>query len=63
LDNGCQVAISCEFLATMDAMEDMLQKKKISCALVDGRCGNSSRLNEAERLREKGGAKTVGPTK
>jgi hypothetical protein len=47
LDNGHQVAISCEFLATMDAMEEVLRKKKISYARVDGR----SQLKEAERLR------------
>jgi hypothetical protein len=51
LDNGRQVAISCEFLATMDAMEEVLRKKKISYARVDGRCTNSSQLKEAERLR------------
>jgi hypothetical protein len=38
LDNGRQVAISCEFLATMDAMEEVLPKEKISYARVDGRC-------------------------
>src|SRR6516225_8715684 len=51
LDNGHQVAISCEFLATMDAMEELLRKKKISYARVDGRCTNGSQLKEAERLR------------
>jgi hypothetical protein len=51
LDNGRQVAISCEFLATMDAMEELLRKKKISYARVDGRCTNGSQLKEAERLR------------
>ena len=51
LDNGRQVAISCEFLATMDAMEEVLRKKKISYARVDGRCTNNSHLKEAERLR------------
>jgi hypothetical protein len=51
LDNGRQVAISCEFLATMDAMEEVLRKKKISYARVHGRCTNNSHLKEAERLR------------
>jgi hypothetical protein len=51
LDNDRQVAISCEFLATMDAMEEALRKKKISYARVDGHCTNSSQLKEAERLR------------
>jgi hypothetical protein len=31
-------------------MEEVLRKKKISCARVDGRCTNSSHLKEAERL-------------
>jgi hypothetical protein len=49
----------------MEAMEDMLQRRKsaISCALVGGTCANNPRLNEAERLREKGGTKTVAPIK
>jgi hypothetical protein len=51
LDNGRQVAISCEFLATMDAMEEVLRKKNISYARVDGRCTNNSHLKETERLR------------
>ena len=46
-----QVAISCEFLATMDAMEEVLRKKKIRYASADGRCANGSQLKEAERLR------------
>ena len=36
---------------TMDAMEEVLRKKKISYARVDGRCTNNSHLKEAERLR------------
>ena len=60
LDNGRQVAISCEFLATMDAMEEVLRKKKISYARVDGLCTNSSQLKEAERLRyQRGDAKVI----
>jgi len=60
LDNGRQVAISCEFLATMDAMEEALRKKKISFARVDGLCTNSSQLKEAERLRyQRGDAKVI----
>ena len=35
----------------MDAMEEVLRKKKISYARVDGRCTNNSHLKEAERLR------------
>jgi SNF2 family DNA or RNA helicase len=56
LDNGRQVAISCEFLATMDAMEEVLRKKKISYARVDGRSTKSSNLKEAGRLRYQRGA-------
>jgi len=59
LDNGRQVAISCEFLATMDAMEEVLRKKKISYARVDGRCTNNSHLKEAERLRYQRGEAPV----
>ena len=60
LDNGRQVAISCEFLATMDAMEEVLRKKKISYARVDGLCTNSSQLKETERLRyQRGDAKVI----
>src|ERR1700693_1387979 len=60
LDNDRQVAISCEFLATMDAMEEVLRKKKISYARVDGLCTNSSQLKEAERLRyQRGDAKVI----
>ena len=51
LNNGRQVAISCEFVATMDAMEEVLRKKKISYARVDGRCTNNSHLKEAVCLR------------
>jgi hypothetical protein len=35
----------------MDAMEEVLRRKKISYARVDGRCTNNSHLKEAERLR------------
>jgi Domain of unknown function (DUF5710)/SNF2-related domain len=59
LDNGRQVAISCEFLATMDAMEEVLRKKKISYARVDGRCANGSQLKEVERLRYQRGEAPV----
>jgi hypothetical protein len=51
LDNGRQVAISCEFLATMDAFGEGLQKKKIGYARVDGRSTNNSDYKETERLR------------
>jgi hypothetical protein len=59
LDNGRQVAISCEFLATMDAMEEVLRKKKISYARVDGRCTNGAQHKEAERLRYQRGLAQV----
>jgi hypothetical protein len=60
LDNGRQVAISCEFLATMDAMEEVSRKKKISYARVDGCCTHNSHLKEAERLRyQRGDAPVV----
>ena len=60
LDNGRQVAISCEFLATMDSMEELLRKKKISYARVDGHRTNSSQLKEAERLRyQRGDAQVI----
>jgi SNF2 family DNA or RNA helicase len=45
IDNGRQIAIFCEFLATMDAMEGVLGKKKISYARIDGRSTNTSNLN------------------
>jgi SNF2 family DNA or RNA helicase len=50
LDNERQVAISCEFLATMDAMEEVLRKKKISYARVDGRCTNNSQRSRTLAL-------------
>ncbi len=59
LDNGRQVAISCEFLATMDSMEELLRKKKISYARVDGQRTNSPQLKEAERLRYQRGEAQV----
>ena len=60
LENGRQVAISCEFLATMDAMEELLQKKKIRYARIDGRSTNTSALKEAERLRyQRGDAEVI----
>jgi SNF2-related domain/Domain of unknown function (DUF5710) len=51
LDNGRQVAISCEFLATMDAMEEALAKKKIEHARIDGQRTKTSQSKESERLR------------
>jgi hypothetical protein len=51
LDNGRQVAISCEFLATMDAIQEGLQKKKIGYARVDGRSTKNTDQRETERLR------------
>jgi hypothetical protein len=51
LRNGRQVAISCEFLATMDAMAEALQKEEIAFARIDGRRTGSSEHRENERLR------------
>jgi len=51
LDNGRQIAISCEFLATMDAIQEGLQKKKIGYARVDGRSTKNTEQRETERLR------------
>jgi Domain of unknown function (DUF5710)/SNF2-related domain len=60
LDNGRQVAISCEFLATMDTMEWALRKRNIGYARVDGHCTNNSLLKEAERLRyQRGDAQVI----
>jgi hypothetical protein len=60
LDNRRQVAISCEFLATMDLMEEVLRNKKIRYARVDGHCTNSSLLKETERLRyQRGDAQVI----
>ncbi len=51
LDNGRQVAISCEFLATMDAMEEALAKEERSATpgLTDS-APRRSQSKEAERL-------------
>jgi hypothetical protein len=59
LDNGRQVAISCEFLATMDAMEDALAKKKIEPARIDGQLTKTSQSKEGERLRYQRGEAEV----
>jgi SNF2-related domain/Domain of unknown function (DUF5710) len=59
LDNGRQVAISCEFLATMDAMEDALAKKKIEHARIDGQRTKTSHSKESERLRYQRGEAEV----
>jgi uncharacterized protein DUF5710/SNF2 domain-containing protein len=59
LENGRQVAISCEFLATMDAMEGALEKKKIEHARIDGQRTKSAELKESERLRYQCGEATV----
>jgi hypothetical protein len=59
LDNGRQVAISCEFLATMDALEDALTKKKIEHARIDGQRTKTSQLKESERLRYQRGQAQV----
>src|ERR1700722_13912809 len=59
LDNGRQVAISCEFLATMDAMEEALTAKKIEHARIDGQRTNTSQSKESERLRYQRGETQV----
>ena len=59
LDNGRQVAVSCEFLATMDAMEQAFAKHDIKPARIDGRCTKTSQLKETERLRYQRGETQV----
>lgn len=59
LDNGRQVAISCEFLATMDAMEEALAKRKIEHARIDGQRTKTSQSKESERLRYQRGETQV----
>ena len=59
LDNGRQVAISCEFLATMDAMEEALTAKKIEHARIDGQRTKTSQSKESERLRYQRGETQV----
>jgi hypothetical protein len=59
LENGRQVAISCEFLATMDAMEEALGKKKIEHARIDGQRTRTAELKESERLRYQRGEASV----
>ncbi len=51
LENGRQVAISCEFLATMDAMAVALAQKKIEPARIDGQRTKTAEFKELERLR------------
>jgi hypothetical protein len=59
LENGRQVAISCEFLATMNAMEGALEKKKIEHARIDGQQTRTAELKESERLRYQRGEASV----
>jgi hypothetical protein len=59
LDNGRQVAVSCEFLATMDAMGEALAKKRIEHARIDGQRTKTSQLKESERLRYQRGETPV----
>jgi hypothetical protein len=59
LENGRQVAISCEFLATMDAMEGALGKEKIEHARIDGQRTRTAELKESERLRYQRGEASV----
>ena len=62
LDNGRQVAVSCEFLATMDAMEEVLQGRK-SAALPLGWVVALARLGGAAdawfSVSTRGGSVTV----
>lgn len=37
LDNGLQVAVSCQFIESLDAIYDMLTHQKIGVAVMDGR--------------------------
>lgn len=59
LENGRQVAISCEFLVTMDAMEEALAEKKIEHARIDGQRTKTSQSKESERLRYQRGETQV----
>jgi SNF2 family DNA or RNA helicase len=59
LENGRQVAISCEFLATMDAMGEALTKNKIEAARIDGQRTKTSQSKESERLRYQRGETQV----
>lgn len=56
LDSGMQVAVSCEFLGSLDAIQEALQKKKVKVAVLDGRTRD---VREAERLRFQAGQATV----
>jgi hypothetical protein len=59
LDNGRQVAISCEFLATLDSLEAALANKKIGNARIDGQRTKTSESKESERLRYQRGETPV----
>lgn len=57
LDNGLQVAVSCQFIESLDAIKVSLEKQKVSVAVMDGR--NTS-VRESERLRfQRGNAQVV----
>ena len=57
LDNNRQVAVSFQFLESLDAVKEMLEKKKIQVAVMDGRNPTG---RESERLKfQKGVCKVV----
>lgn len=57
LDNGLQVAISVEFMETLDTIKDYLEKKGWHCAEFTGR---NNDVRESERLRfQKGQAQVM----
>ncbi len=58
LDNGRQVAISAEFLATLNLIQEMLLKEKIPAACINGQLPASEK--EAQRLKyQRGDAKVI----
>lgn len=58
LENDLQVAVSVEFLESLDIMKTALEKKGITCAEISGRLTGAE--SEAERIRfQKGGAQVV----
>jgi hypothetical protein len=59
LDNGRQVAISCEFLGTLDTMEVLLTQRKINHSRIDGQRTKTSQAKEVERLRYQRGETRV----
>lgn len=57
LDNGHQVAISCQFLESVDAIRDGLMASKVNVAIMDGRAPSE---REEQRLRfQRGEAQVI----